>query len=109
MDLTQVDFGTPSVHIQTFKNLNDGICLENTLHVLKPSYVVMYHSEITATRQLELYEARRKDRIERPLTVYFLMHAQTTEEQVYLTSLRREKESFELLIQAKSVISDFIL
>ncbi|XP_077291121.1 DNA repair endonuclease XPF-like [Arctopsyche grandis] len=104
MDLTQVDFGTPSVHIQTFKNLSDGICIENTLHVLKPSYVVMYHSEITATRQLELYEARRKDRNERPLTVYFLMHAQTTEEQAYLTSLRREKESFELLIQAKSTM-----
>lgn len=37
------------------------------------------------------------------LKVYFLIHAGTVEEQSYLTSLRREKESFEYLIETKSV------
>lgn len=100
--------GAPIIHILTFKRNLNGICLEDTLHALQPSYIVMYHSDITATRQVELYEARRKNRDEQELKVYFMMHAQTTEEQAYLTSIRREKESFELLIQAKSVITSCI-
>jgi DNA excision repair protein ERCC-4 len=105
MDLNITESQPPIVFIQPFKNYNGGICLEDTLHELKPDYIVMYHSDITATRQVELYEARRSDK-ENPLTVFFLMHAQTTEEQSYLTSLRKEKESFEMLIETKSVIVD---
>lgn len=48
-----------------------------------------------------MYEARRKK--DRPLKVYFLIHAGTVEEQSYLTTLRREKEAFEFLISTKSV------
>lgn len=37
------------------------------------------------------------------LKVFFLIHAQTVEEQSYLTTLRREKQAFEFLIETKSV------
>lgn len=48
-----------------------------------------------------MYEAHRKRDI--PLQVYFLLYGDTVEEQSYLTTLRREKECFELLIRTKSV------
>jgi len=48
-----------------------------------------------------LHNARRKSN--NKLKVFFLIHAETVEEQSYLTTLRREKESFEYLIETKSV------
>lgn len=48
-----------------------------------------------------MYEAHRQT--EEAVKVYFLLHADTVEEQSYLTTLRREKEAFEYLIQTKSV------
>lgn len=52
-----------------------------------------------------MYEAHRKR--ETLLQVYFLLHAATVEEQSYLTTLKREKECFELLIRTKSVSVGF--
>ncbi len=37
------------------------------------------------------------------LRVYFLMYAASTEEQRFLTTLRKEKEAFEFLIREKAV------
>ena len=42
------------------------------------------------------------------MRVYFLMYTGSTEEQRYLTALRREKEAFEYLIKVKSVIMSYI-
>ena len=38
-----------------------------------------------------------------PLRVYFLMYENSVEEQRYLSSLRKEKEAFEMLIREKAV------
>lgn len=43
------------------------------------------------------------------MKVFFLIHSGTVEEQSYLTSLRREKEAFEFLIDLKSVITQFVI
>lgn len=102
MDLTHIELESPLICIQTFKNNEGGVCLEDTLMQFRPNYIIMYHSDISATRQIELYSAR-KDSSFPSLTVYILVHANTTEEQAYLTSLKREKQAFELMIQAKSV------
>lgn len=62
----------------------------------------MYHSDVAAVRQIEVFECRKKH--DEPATkVYFLIHDKTVEEQAYLTALRREKQAFELLIQTKCV------
>ncbi len=37
------------------------------------------------------------------LRVYFIMYTSSTEEQRYLTTLRKEKEAFEYLIREKAV------
>lgn len=94
----------PIVCIQTFKSdTNDPLSLEATLRELDPQYVVMFHCNVTAIRQLEVHEARLRREIENRMKVFFLLHAQTIEEQSYLTNLRREKQAFEHLIDTKKV------
>ncbi|XP_066250841.1 DNA repair endonuclease XPF [Euwallacea similis] len=102
MNLTEVceSISAPKILIQTFKGAENYISLQNTLQTLKPSFVVMYHSNVTAVREIEMYEAHRPE--EAHLKIYFLMHADTVEEQAYLTGLRREKEAFEFLIETKA-------
>jgi DNA excision repair protein ERCC-4 len=92
----------PVVYIQTFKSeMNGFVNLDRTLEELQPRYVVMYHCNVTAIRQIEVYEARReRDPIHRT-QVYAVIHSKTVEEQSYLTGLRREKQAFEMLIETK--------
>lgn len=98
----------PIVWIQTFKNEQFGIVsLQKVLSEIQPQYVIMYHYNVTAIRQIEVYEARQKRPPKDRLKVFTLLHSQTVEEQSYLTSLRREKEAFELLIDTKRVRNFF--
>lgn len=104
LDVTQVlhTISRPLVCIQTFKTCDQGgQSLERTLHDLQPGFVIMFHSSVTAIRQLEVFEAQRQRPARQRMHIFFLMHSQTVEEQAYLTSLRREKQAFELLIETK--------
>lgn len=108
MDITQIiqHHRKPIVCIQTFKTGDDGpLSLERTLNEIDPGYVIMYHANVTAIRQIEVFEARQRRPPKDRLKVFFLVHAQTVEEQSYLTSLRREKLAFELIIDTKRVSS----
>ena len=90
----------PTVFIQTFRSDQDRISsLSNTMEEMQPDYVILYNVNITAIRQIETFEARFQRK--RKLTVFVLMHGKTVEEQSFLTSLRREKKAFELLIETK--------
>lgn len=94
----------PLICLQTFKTERDGpLALERILNDIQPQYVIMYHCNVTAIRQLEIYEARRRRPPAERMKIFFLIHARTVEEQSYLTSLRREKQAFELIIDTKSV------
>ncbi|GJQ83429.1 mei-9 [Trypoxylus dichotomus] len=102
MDLTQLTEPPDlTVLIQTFKSDNY-LLLQRSLEDARPDYIVLYHSNITVIRQIEVFEARRQKT--RPLKIYYLVHAGTVEEQNYLTSLRREKEAFEFLIETRSTM-----
>ncbi|XP_037298166.1 DNA repair endonuclease XPF isoform X2 [Manduca sexta] len=103
LDITQIGAEKPVIFIQTFKENGDQYSLERTLETLRPAYIILYHCDVAAVRQIELYECRKKQ--DDPSTkVYFLIHDRTVEEQAYLTSLKREKQAFEMLIQTKSVM-----
>ncbi|XP_037932072.1 DNA repair endonuclease XPF-like [Teleopsis dalmanni] len=92
----------PFICIQTFKTEREGsLALDRVLEELEPDYVIMYNTNVTAIRQLEIYEARQKRAAKKRIKVFFLIHARTVEEQSYLTSLRREKQAFELIIETK--------
>ncbi len=70
------------------------------LNDAKPKYIILYDSELRFVRQIEIYKAINH---EQPLRVYFFMYSNSVEEQRYLTSIRREKEAFEILIKEKAV------
>ncbi|XP_071449641.1 DNA repair endonuclease XPF [Hetaerina americana] len=77
----------------------DPYILGRTMSSFLPHFVIMYDADISAVRQIEVYQGYHP---EFPLHVYFLMYGGSVEEQAYLTSLRKEKESFEHLIQEKA-------
>lgn len=123
MNLTQIcaSIVEPKILIQTFKCSGEYINLQHALEEINPMFIIMYHCSMTAVREIEvslihsniyyikiylcfkMYEAHRQSSVK--VQVYFLLHADTVEEQSYLTTLRREKEAFEYLIQTKSVCS----
>jgi hypothetical protein len=74
------------------------------MYSVKPKYVILYDSLLWFVRQLEVFKAAHSSR---PLRVYFLMYTTSCEEQRYLTSVRCEKESFEILIREKGVSSEW--
>ncbi len=71
------------------------------LYDCKPKYVVLYDSQLWFVRQLEVYKAHH---FAQAMRVYFLMYINSSEEQRYLTSIRTEKESFEILIKQKATM-----
>lgn len=94
----------PIICIQTFKTEREGsMALDRLLEEVSPQYVAMYHCNVTAIRQLEVFETRKRRPVSQRMRVFFLVHAGTVEEQSYLTSLLREKKAFELLIDMKKV------
>lgn len=108
LDVTQLESEKPLIYIQTFKENGNFLSLDRTLELIRPEYIILYHSDVAAVRQIEVFECRKKP--EEPATkVYFIMHDKTVEEQAYLTALRREKQAFELLIQTKCVSFYFLL
>jgi len=91
----------PIIVIQQYKKNGDFLSLPRTLRELQPNYVVMYDVNMTAVRQIEVFQnsdAKSK------LTVYFLIFAGSTEEQAYLSILKREKLLFDFLIKEKSIM-----
>ncbi|XP_030434238.1 DNA repair endonuclease XPF [Gopherus evgoodei] len=92
-------FKKPLTIIHPLQGCSDPYALTRLLHEVEPRYVVMYDAELTFVRQLEIYKASRPGK---PLRVYFLVYGGSTEEQRYLTVLRKEKEAFEKLIREKA-------
>ncbi|XP_068632309.1 DNA repair endonuclease XPF isoform X2 [Battus philenor] len=103
LNITQIEAEKPIICIQSFKQNGNIFSLERTLETLRPEYIILYHSDMAAVRQIELYECRKKPEESKSM-VYFIIHDKTVEEQAYLTSLKREKQAFELLIETKSVM-----
>lgn len=55
MDLTQLcETTNPTVLIQAFKNIDSGVSLYKILVEVKPRFIIMYHSDISAVRQIEV-------------------------------------------------------
>jgi DNA excision repair protein ERCC-4 len=92
--------------IRTFSQVEEGEA-SILLHDIRPDYVVMYDSDPSFIRTLEIYsnsmenpsassvELSKKDR----LRVYFLLYEASAEDSNFLTSLEREKEAFDRLIE----------
>ncbi|XP_063790404.1 DNA repair endonuclease XPF [Pseudophryne corroboree] len=88
----------PLTVIHPLQGCSDPYGLTRVLHEVDPRYVVLYDTELSFVRQLEIYRASKQ----KTMRVYFLIYGGSTEEQRYLTSLRKEKEAFEQLIREKA-------
>ncbi|NXD12458.1 XPF endonuclease, partial [Nothocercus nigrocapillus] len=95
-------FKTPLTIIHPLQGCSDPYALTRVLQEVEPRYVVLYDAELSFVRQLEIYKASRPGKPLRQVEVYFLIYGGSTEEQRYLTALRKEKEAFEKLIREKA-------
>ncbi|KDN53411.1 hypothetical protein K437DRAFT_265777 [Tilletiaria anomala UBC 951] len=83
------------VVVRTYRDDED----DKVLQELKPRFIVMYDTQPAFIRRIEVY---RRSNPGFGVRLYFMMYAESFEEQRYLSSIRREKESFEKLIREKS-------
>ncbi|KAI8990055.1 hypothetical protein BDB01DRAFT_756085 [Pilobolus umbonatus] len=84
--------------IQCYEDdMNDQI-----LEDYKPSFIVMFDPNPAFIRQVEVYRASNP---QIQLRVYFMLYENSVEEQNYLNTIRKEKESFEKLIHEKSIMA----
>lgn len=56
MDLTQIceAINEPKVIIKTFKEADTFVNLQHALETLKPTFIIMYHTSMTAVREIEV-------------------------------------------------------
>nr|XP_031840171.1 DNA repair endonuclease XPF isoform X1 [Nomia melanderi]XP_031840172.1 DNA repair endonuclease XPF isoform X1 [Nomia melanderi]XP_031840173.1 DNA repair endonuclease XPF isoform X1 [Nomia melanderi]XP_031840174.1 DNA repair endonuclease XPF isoform X1 [Nomia melanderi] len=101
LDLTNITTDTPIILIQSLKKAGDPMSLQRTLAEHMPRNIIMYVADISAVRQIEVYQNSNPSI---DLKVYFLIYGGSAEEQEYLTSLRQEKEAFHTLINAKTTM-----
>ncbi|KAL2914851.1 DNA repair protein RAD16 [Polyrhizophydium stewartii] len=82
-------------------NEGDAECLDDAevLRRVRPRWIVMFDPDMAFVRQVEVFKALNPDE---QIRVYFLVYDNSVEEQRYLTSIRREKEAFERLINQKA-------
>jgi DNA excision repair protein ERCC-4 len=76
------------------------VSLVKLLFETRPKYVILYDIQLWFVRQLEAFKAMHASM---SMRVYVLMYMNSSEEQRFLTSIRTEKESFEILIRQKAV------
>ncbi|KAI1457276.1 DNA repair protein [Annulohypoxylon moriforme] len=75
---------------------------EHVLEEVKPRYIIMYEPDASFIRRIEVYRSSHNDRNVR---VYFMFYGGSVEEQRYLATVRREKDSFTKLIKERASMS----
>jgi hypothetical protein len=78
----------------------DGDIDDHVLEEVRPRYVIMYEPDTAFIRRVELY---RSSHTNRDVRVYFMYYRNSTEEQKYLSAVRKEKDSFTKLIRERGV------
>ncbi|XP_032685368.1 DNA repair endonuclease XPF isoform X2 [Odontomachus brunneus] len=101
LDLTNCATTMPIIIIRAIKKGGDPMTLQRTLTEYMPKNIILYIADIGTVRQLEVYQNNNPSL---DLKVYFLIYGGSVEEQEYLTSLRREKEAFNSLINTKTTM-----
>jgi len=77
----------------------DGDMDDRALEELQPSFIILYDTDPTFIRRIEVY---RSSCSSRQVRVYFVYYGGSVEEQRYLSAVRREKDAFTRLINEKA-------
>ncbi|KAK7047730.1 DNA repair endonuclease XPF [Halocaridina rubra] len=91
---------SPLIMVQSVWGTADPFKMPRILEEVQPKYIVMYDMDLTFIREVEIWQATQATQSR----VYFLLYKGTTEEQIYLTNVKREKDAFEYLIKEKASI-----
>lgn len=83
------------VIITTFETLR--------LEEILPSYIISYEPDITFVREIEIFQVSFNLKCK----CYFMYYGESVEEQIYLNSLKHEKDSFTKLIREKANMPKF--
>jgi DNA excision repair protein ERCC-4 len=83
-----------SIYISTLKDTD-----YHYIQQIFPSHIVLFQPELQTIRAVELFKSKTQNEV---LQVYFLIYKESSEEQLYLGGVRREKEAFERLIKTKA-------
>ncbi|KAK2724738.1 hypothetical protein QYM36_001283 [Artemia franciscana] len=97
---TEETVSNPRLIVHPLQVIADPFALTKLLYTYKPDTIIMYDADLSFVRQVEVYQATN---CEIPVRVYFMIYNGSSEEQSYLTTLRREKEAYEMLIKEKAV------
>lgn len=76
----------------------DTIQLEETL----PNYIICYEPDLEFIRKVELFQASLL-----PAKCFFMYYGESVEEQIYLSSIKHEKDAFTKLIREKANMPKF--
>lgn len=83
--------------VYTYTQANERLSI---LSELEPRAVILYDPDMAFVRSIEVYCATRPADAQ-PLRVYFAVYQDSAEHQRYLTSVRRERDAFQGLIEKK--------
>lgn len=72
------------------------------LEEIMPSYIICYEPDLTFVRNIELYQVSLK-----PSKCFFMYYGESVEEQMYLNSIKYEKDAFTKLIREKANMPKF--
>lgn len=89
-----------SFHVIYHSYAEGYIKLEEKLASYSPRHVIMYDADLEAIRRLELYQALVV--APQSLKIYFFIYDASAEEQRYLSTLRKEKDAFDMLAKEKA-------
>ncbi|KAH9299438.1 hypothetical protein KI387_031120, partial [Taxus chinensis] len=96
-DTAEISFAKPVPPAHYYAVESD----QHILDIVKPSFIVVYDPDMAFVREIEVYKAENAGK---PLKVYFLFYENSTEEQKFEASIRRENSAFESLIRQKSLM-----
>eukprot|EP00002_Diphylleia_rotans_P028659 TRINITY_DN5790_c0_g1_i9.p1 TRINITY_DN5790_c0_g1~~TRINITY_DN5790_c0_g1_i9.p1 ORF type:complete len:868 (-),score=195.83 TRINITY_DN5790_c0_g1_i9:150-2753(-) len=75
--------------------------LEESLRAFTPTFVIFYDADLRSVRILEVFKALRPGH---SLRIYFLTYEKSVEQQKYISSVQKEKDSFDTLIRRKATM-----
>ncbi|TGZ82340.1 DNA repair protein [Ascodesmis nigricans] len=86
------------VLVHPFRGDMDDRLLEET----RPRYVIMYNPDPSFIRRVEIYKGSHSNR---QVKIYFLAYKDSVEEQLFLSAVRKEKDSFSKLIRERGTMT----
>ncbi|AMD22715.1 HHL055Wp [Eremothecium sinecaudum] len=75
---------------------------DTLLTELMPSFIIMYEPSLSFIRRIEVFKAMHRNTISK---IYFMYYGDSIEEQVHLSSIKKEKDAFTKIIRENAALA----